>query len=159
MTRLERARRVVLAAYARRYSDGLTLELVERLERENAELHALRDEVNRHRRPPRGVTGLLPSPVRRAMASVRFSKSSDYIMQEYVTLLREDSASVSAEIRVLTPAKFSPRERYVVGRVVAGVLLVGTLVGGAAWLTWSGSAGAFVAGFRDGRATAGRVGG
>ena len=37
---LERARRVVAAAYARKYADALTLELMEPLERENAVLRA-----------------------------------------------------------------------------------------------------------------------
>ena len=40
MTKVQRARRVVAAAYARSHADGITLELLAKLEGENAQLRA-----------------------------------------------------------------------------------------------------------------------
>jgi len=47
MTKVERARRVVAAAYARSHADGITLELLEKLEGENAQLRASIDAKKR----------------------------------------------------------------------------------------------------------------
>jgi len=47
MTKVQRARRVVAAAYARRHADGITLELLAKLEGENAQLRASIDAKKR----------------------------------------------------------------------------------------------------------------
>jgi len=60
MTKLQRARRVVAAAYARSHADGTTLELLEKLEGENAQLRASIDAKKRngYTRSGRYVFGL-----------------------------------------------------------------------------------------------------
>ena len=76
---------------------------------------------------------------------------SDYLIQDYVDLLRRDNATLREELDGVRRVGFSASGRYVFGRVVAYALLAAALLGGAVWWSQSGHAAAFMTGFQEGR--------
>ena len=94
----------------------------------------------------------MPQLVRRVIAARHVERHEDWLVQDYLRLLRKDSEKLREELEGMKPVGFSPGGRYVFGRLVAGVLLVVFLVAGGVWWRYSGTGAAFREGFREGAA-------
>lgn len=88
--------------------------------------------------------------VRHVVASRHVDTHEDYLVQDYLRLLRKDNETLRKELNGLKPLGFSPSGRYAFARVVAGLLLGCTLLGGGVWWTYASNAAAFREGVREG---------
>ena len=95
-----------------------------------------------------------PRFVRHVVASRHVEKHEDWLVQDYLHLLRSDNARLQEELRALKPEGFTPSGRYVVARLLPALLFACALVAGAVWWKYSDNAAAMRKGFQEGWAAA-----
>lgn len=88
--------------------------------------------------------------VKRSLASRRARKHADYLVLGYLDELATENVRMRAEISGVTRKGFSVGGRYVLGRTIAGVLIVVVLGAGVVWWANSSGAEAFREGMREG---------
>ena len=93
---------------------------------------------------------MMPEFLRRAIASRHVAEHEDYLVQNYLRLLREDSAAVREELNEVKPSGFSRGGRHVFGRLVMVLLIGCALTVGAVWWRYADGAEQFREGFREG---------